>query len=573
MTVGVDPQDIFHNGEWFDRDGAPVSRAGIGAPTGYDQADLIEEYFNDTGGCQRGGTDFGAGTYIIGRPITIRHSRKDPKYTASAGGISYGLRMLGVSPGETTLMYTGSTALTDSDGNLRPAILITPPNNQPSPYNANRDYMSLLEGFQLIAAPGGIRNPIGSPSGSGIEYRPESAAIRVASSPCSHTQELRRIVIDGFAYGLSLYDATLFKIDRVWWQDFTHALRLGYNCDFIELDQCMFGMEGYGTGPGTDGAGHRQGTIAIKTGWAPTPSGAGGYIAPGNANCLVFREVWGRDIDQFLVLGANEQGIQFDRCYWEGLSQVLSAPVGGGKLVLELSGCHFSNPAAQNLAWNDARVAPMIAGSGYGAKLDIACTSSVVTMRQCTSDTVNAPPGGYIRYRNGGGFHVTEMASNDLTPGARGHIFFDDGSATTQIRTLPNRANGAWQLGGHLGLSNIGGTSVLPDGQYSNSSPVVASSGQTVTLDHNVADDYYYQLPASGSVTFTTAGGYPPGGGKIKLRLKGPATSTATIAFSGYFAPDTITQFSGAADKYSFFEFVCVNSRMIQSSPPNKWVA
>ena len=29
MTVGVDPQDIFHNGEWFDRDGSPVSGAGI----------------------------------------------------------------------------------------------------------------------------------------------------------------------------------------------------------------------------------------------------------------------------------------------------------------------------------------------------------------------------------------------------------------------------------------------------------------------------------------------------------------------------------------------------------------
>lgn len=554
---------------------ALVSGAGIGAPTGYDQADQIEQYFNDTGGAARGGVDFGAGTYIIGRPITIRHSRKDAKWTGVAGGsigISYGLRMTGISPGETVLKYTGSTALTDADGNLRPAILITPPNNQSSPYNANRDYMSLVEGFQLISAPSGVRSPVGSPAGSGIEFRPESAAIRVANSPCSHTQELRRLIIDGFAYGLSLYDATLFKIDRVWWQDFTEALRLGYNSDFIELDQCMFGMEGYGVGTGTDGAGHRLNSVAIKTGWAPTPSGGGGYLAPGGANCVLLREVWCRDIDQFMVIGANEQGIKWDNVYLEGVSQFISAPSTTGRLMLDLDSCHFSNPASQNLAWNDSRVSTMFAGSGYGAKMDIACTDSVVTLRHCTSDTANSPPGGYIRLRAGGDKHRIVMEANDLTAGARGHIVFDDGSSLFKTRTIPNRANGSYTFGGHIGIGRIGGQEITPDGKAT--SAYTALTAGTTTIDHLTADAYSYTLPTSGTVTFTTASGnYPPDGSRIKLRLKSPASGSCTIAFSGYFAPDTITQHGASLNAYSYFEFECVNSRLIQVSAPNKWVS
>lgn len=551
--------------------------AGIGAPTGYDQSDAIEQYFNDTGGIVRGfGTDFQAGTYIIGRPITIRHSRKDPKWTIAAGngGISYGLRMTGVSPGETILQYTGATGLTDADGNLRPAILITPPDNQPNPYNANRDYMSLIEGFQLVCAPSGVRNPIGTVTGSGIEMRPESAAVRAASSPASHTQELRRLIIDGFAYGLSLYDATLIKVDRVWWQDFLNAIRLGYNCDFVELDQCMFGVEGYGTGAGTDGAGHRQGTVGIKTGWTLANAGGGSYLAPGNANCVLLRQVWGRDIDQFLVIGANEQGIAFDNVYLEGVSQWVSAPSSTGKLTLNIQNSHFPNPTAQNLAWNDSRIAPMSAGKGhtYGAKLDLACTSGMVTLRHCTSDTSLSPPGGYVRIAAGGNaFHLV-MEANDLTPDAsRGHIIFDDGAGTYQARSLPNRANGSYTLGGWLGLAPVAGMDVTLTGKEQPSSYPTLSAG-TTTLDFNVANSYAYTLPTSGTVTFATAGGYPPDGMRIKLRLKSPASGSCTVAFSGYFSPDTITQHGASLNAYSYFEFECVTSRMIQVSPPNKWV-
>lgn len=551
-----------------------VLGAGLRAPTGYDQANEIEQYFNDTGGAARGAADFGAGTYIIGRPIIIRHTRKDPHWTGISGGssgIGYGLRMSGISPGETVLQYTGNTGLTDADGNLRPAILITTPNNQPSPYKANRDYLSLIEGFQLVCAPGGVRNPVGTVSGSGIEFRPESAAIRASDSPAAHTQEMRRIIIDGFAYGLSLYDATLLKIDRVWWQDFLIGLRLGYNCDLIKITQSMFGMEGYGVGAGTDGAGHRLGTIAIQDGWTLANAGGGSYSPPGNANCFELDHVWVREIDQFMVLTANEQGLHWDHVYLEAVAQYLSASAGVGKLVLDLTHCHFSNPSAQNLAWNDARVATMSVGNGYGAKIDVACSSSVITMRHCTSDTVLAPPGGYIRYKTGGDVNRLVMEGNDLSAGARGHLFHDDGAGTTQTRTLPNRANGTYTFGGWLGLSRISGQEITPDGKAVGA--YTQLSAGTVVLDHNVADSFSYTLPTSGTVTFTTAGGYPPDGLRIKLRLKSPASGSCTIAFSGYFAPDTITQFGSNLGARSYLEFECVDSRMFQVSPPNKWVA
>lgn len=538
--------------------------------TGYDQASEIEQYFNDTGGINRAqGTDFGRGTYVLGRPIVIRHSRKDPKWTSAygSGGLSYGLRMLGVSPGETVLQYVGKTDLTDSDGNLRPAILVTTPNSQPAPYNANRDVMSLIEGFQLVCSPDGVRNPIGTVTGSAIEFRPESGAIRVASSPAQVGHELRRLVIDGFAYGVSGYDVTNILLSRVWFQDFLQAVRLGYNCDIWEFDQCMFGMENYGTGAGTNGAGHRLNTLSIATGWQPS----GTYVAPGNANNLLFRECWVYNHDQFIVLGANEQNIKLDNVYFEKMAQYFSSGVSTGKLVLDLNNCHFSNPSDINLAWNDARVIPMFIGNGFGAKIDVGSGSGIISLRHCTSDAVLAPPGGYLRVKNGGDVYRIVLESNDLSAGAHGHMLADDGASGSQTRTLPNRANGSYTFGGWLGMSKLSGQDITPDGKATGSYPNIGAGN--VTLDHNVADSYSYTLPTAGTVTFTTAGGYPPDGLRIKLRIRSPASGSCNVAFSGYFSPDAITQHGASLNSYSYFEFECLNSRMIQVSPPNKWVA
>ena len=501
--------------------GRPALTCGL-IPNGLDQADEIEQYFNDTG--KHYLTDFGPGTFIIGRTLNIQ--AKDKRQTRHNGAGGLGLNIKGSGIGATQLRYVGPSGT--------PAILISPVNGI-----SQMTEMVNISDFSLVCAnTNGTDQTVGTTRGSGIECRRQNTTETVFG-----LSRFERIQVDGFDYGISLDDATFTEIVQCQFPDALSCIRIGYNVDLLRVRQTDFSYQG---------AGNKNTMVGISDGWNPMNDG---FFLPGSGDCIIFDQCIFNHIGLGFAHNVLEGNILFLGCYYEATLQYYLA-AGAFAPNVTFQECHFSL-----MSTNDSAL----------AKIDMSSTSLVspfVRVVKCTGSP--AATGPFIKF---GTVAKINWSQNNISSSA-GHLA---SSVVNYVatRVLPDGGSGNYVFGYFDSASPL--AKVQGD-------PITVSTNTpaaSVTLDTLTGDRFILKNLVASQTTTVSMALYQPSGHRQGQRITITFTTAASvtgvvIAFdtARFKLTSTITQPTVAFTTSQFeFEFVDVtNNRWIQVSPPNAWV-
>lgn len=486
-------------------------------PTGYDQASEIEQYINDTAGNYAAA--LGGGDFIIGSPLTL-YSRHN--YGTKWGSKGIGLGLTGQGADNTRILYTGSKT--------SPCFLLTDPGSTDPAIN-NRNTFGEFSGFSLLSATsGGAEQPALTVEGSAIEAQGSASMVH-------HGMRFKDLRLDGWQYGISLDNTTGASFERVWFQEFETAIRLGYNSDIIKIAECMFGLEQFTTGN------ERNSATAIKTGWDTAAN------TPGNGNNIVLLMNWFIAIGAGVDVGASESQIYLFNNYFERVQRYYKTTAGTvGALVWD--GNTFSQPNV-----NDSAEAKIHFGTAGNTRLEF-------KNNLAPSGT---PTETWVKFQ---GFNTTIKWSKNYLLGS--HIKYTDGTNTRTL-TLPNNGTGEHSFAGVYGIARSSGDEVTQ---------TLASTGN-ITVNWYDAD--IFDIPAmTGNITIymPSTATPPPVGIRKKFRIRAGATSPETKTFT----LDTTTPYfkigftfaqptASDANKISTVEVErSTNGHWIVVSPQNVWL-
>lgn len=496
--------------------GGGIVIGGALTPSGNDQASEIEQYINDTAG------DFAAvlsgGEFIIGSPLTL-YSRHN--YGTKWGQKGIGLGLKGQGADNTKILYTGLKT--------SPCFLLTDPGSTTTEISL-RNTFGEFSGFSLLSATAlGVEQAALTVEGSAIEARGDVGTVH-------HGMRFKDLRLDGWQYGISLDDTTGATFERVWFQEFENAIRLGYNSDIIKISECMFGLEQFSTT-------YRNSAIAIKTGWDTAAN------TPGSGNNIVLMLNWFMKIGCGVDVGATEQQIYLLNNYFENCLQYYKTTAGSvGALVFD--GNTFSQPNT-----NDGADAKIHLGTAGNTRLEI-------KNNLAPSGT---PTESWVKFQ--GNNTIIKWSKNYLLGP---HIEYTDGTNTRTL-TMPNNGTGEHSIGGVYGIARTSGDEVT----YT-----LATTGN-ITV--NWYDGDVFDIPAlTGSINlYMPATATPPPVGirkKFRIRAAAASADAKTVTF------DTTTPYfkfgytfaqpvAGDENKITTVEVErSTNGHWVVVSPQNVWL-
>lgn len=512
-------------------------------PSGYDQAAEIEQYINDTGVNRAAAVDLGFGEFIIGSPIQV-HARKVPSIASGAwyGGdtISLGLRLTGVSPGETTIKYVGTD-------NTNAAILIAP-----TTANFGVQMFSHIGGFSFIRCETN-GTPVAENATSGLGIACHKTATN--SAVVTHTSKFERMQVSGFSYPFSLDDVTQLDMEFIHIIDFITGIRLGYNVDSCEINKAFFGWGSYSS--------FHNSAIGIQTGWvAPNP-----LASPGGGDNLILKHVLARQIGLLLhINGTSEKNIEMLGCYGERVRQYLKVTGASASGKITISRGNIEQVGSNGL--NDYVGYPKIDFSDASASPNLMLEGLTVGGTTLES-TIICGNNARIHWRD-----------NAIPAPTNGHIA-STLTGYVGARTIPNSGSTYDIVMGNLDVA--GGTGGAVHG-----SPIAKNSGTnivyklatqaagTLTLSKLVADQYDI-ASLTGNITVDIGLASPEGyglGDRLVITVKQDATGSRTIGFSARFKPEAGNAASGTAYQKTRYEFEMIdvfNSHWKQVSPAAVW--
>lgn len=484
-------------------------------PTGNDQASEIEQYINDTAGDYA--AVLGGGDFIIGSPLTL-YSRHN--YGTKWGQKGIGLGLKGQGADNTKILYTGSK--------LSPCFLLTDPTDTPTEISL-RNTFGEFSGFSLLSATAlGAEQAALTVEGSAIEAQ--------GGLVVHHGMRFKDLRLDGWQYGISLDDTTGAFFERVWFQEFENAIRLGYNSDIIKISECMFGLEQFGTT-------YRNNAIGIKTGWDTAQN------SPGGGNNIVLAMNWFMMIGCGVDVGANEGQIYLNNNYFESCLQYYKTTA-GAVAALVWDGNTFSLPGTNDSA---------------AAKIDLGTTGNTRIEFKNNLASNQTPTESWIKFQ---GNNTRIKWSKNSMLGS--HIEYTDGTNTRTL-TLPNYGDGEHSFGGTYGIARTSGDEI------------VTTLATTGAINVNWYDGDVFNIPAlTGSITlYMGATATPPPVGirkKFRIRAAAAAADGKTVTF------DTTTPYfkfgytfaqpqAGDENKITTVEVErSTNGHWVVVSPQNVWL-